>query len=425
MTTFQSPRGMPDFYAVEKATQNAIFDVMRNTVKSFAFQEVDTPVIESFALLSAKSGEEIKTQIFMLEKKGNEELALRPEFTPGFARMFVAKQRELPKPVKWFTIGKAWRYEAPQKGRTREFFQLNVELYGSDKIEADAEIVNIAINVVQNFGVKDSDFVVLINNRKLLNGILSGIVGADKIQVAMRLIDKREKVSEAEFDAEAAKEGFDTNQISEFKKITELKGSPQKIIYELEKLNLSPEGLAGLNEIKGIVKLLPKKNIIIDLSLARGFAYYTGLVFEIFDSEKKFRAISGGGRYDNLIEIFGGSKTPAVGFGMGDKTISLLLEDKGLLPKKDISPDFFVANIDEKTAAAAREIAMKLRAKYSVETDLMQRKLGKQLDYANSISAKKVIFVGEEEVKTGLLKIKDMKTGKEEKLSLASLCKQV
>src|SRR3989344_3830946 len=198
MTTFQPPKGMPDFYAQEKAVQNAVFSVMSKTAQSFAFQEVDPPVVESFALLSAKSGEEIKGQIFMLEKKGSEELALRPEFAPGFARMFVSKQRELPKPVKWFTIGKAWRYEAPQKGRSREFFQLNAELYGCDKPEADAEIINLAIAVMKNFGLKEQDFVVQINNRKLLSGIISSAIKNEKVQQAMRLIDKSAKISEAE-----------------------------------------------------------------------------------------------------------------------------------------------------------------------------------------------------------------------------------
>ncbi len=421
MTQFQSPKGMPDFYAQEKSTQNALFEVMSKTAKSFAFQEIDCPVIESFALLSAKSGEEIKSQIFMLEKKGTEELALRPEFTPGFARMFVAKQIELPKPVKWFTIGKAWRYEAPQKGRSREFFQLNAELYGSKSSDADAEIINLAITILKNFGLKDSDFVVQINNRKLLSSIISNSIENEKVQQAMRLIDKSAKITQAEFDLEAGKEGLNKKQITALKEITQLKGDPSKVIYDLEKMNLLPEGLEGLNEIKSLIKFLPKKGIIIDISLARGFAYYTGTVFEISDAQKKFRAICGGGRYDNLIEVFGGQKTPAVGFGMGDKTISLLLQDKGLLPKQDIAPDFFVANINETTLNFSKEIAAQLRIKYVVEIDLMQRKLAKQLDYANSIGAKKVIFVGEEELKTKILKIKDMRTGKEEKVKLTEL----
>lgn len=414
MTKYQAPKGMEDFYPQQKAVLNAIFDVMSKTAKSFAFQEVDIPVVESFALLSAKSGEEIKSQIFMLEKKGSEELALRPEFTPGFARMFVAKERELSKPVKWFTTGKVWRYEAPQKGRAREFFQLNTELYGSDKPEADAEIINLAIAVIKNLGLKETDFVVKINNRKLLNGILANICSEDKIPAAMRLIDKSAKITKAEFELEAGKEGFDKKQTIELQNICALKGTPQKVLYEIKKMNLLPEATAGLNEVEALTKLLPK-NIIIDLSIARGLAYYTGTVFEISDAEGKFRALCGGGRYDNLIEIFGGQKTPAVGFGMGDKTITLLLEDKDLLPKIQTGPDFFVANVSETTAKDAREIAQELRKKYTVEIDLMQRKLGKQLDYANSIGAKKVIFVGEDEVKNGILKTKDMMTGKEEK----------
>ncbi|MBI4141596.1 ATP phosphoribosyltransferase regulatory subunit [Candidatus Woesearchaeota archaeon] len=180
-------------------------------------------------------------------------------------------------------------------------------------------------------------------------------------------------------------------------------------------MNLLPLAQAGLNEIKQLMKMLPNKTIQFDLSIARGFAYYTGTVFEIADYSQKLRAICGGGRYDDLIEIYGGQKTPAVGFGMGDKTLMLFLENKGLMPKVSTSPDYFVANISDNTTEYARSIAAKLREKYSVETDLMQRKLGKQLEYANSIRAKNVIFVGEDEVKSGVLKIKNMTTGKEEK----------
>ncbi len=415
MTQFQPPKGMQDFYPEERMVQRTVFDSLSRTARSFSFQEVDVPVVESIALLTAKSGEEIKQQIFVLEKKGTEELALRPEFTPGFARMFVAKQRELVKPVKWFAINKAWRYEAPQKGRAREFFQLNAELYGSDKPEADAEIILLAINCLKNLGLKDNDFVVRINNRKLLSGLLSNMISDDKTEAAMRLIDKSSKLTEQEFELEAGKEKFTTQETNELKKISKLKGIPSKIINELEKMNLLPLAQAGLNEIKQLMKMLPNKTIQFDLSIARGFAYYTGNIFEIADYSQKLRAICGGGRYDDLIEIYGGQKTPAVGFGMGDKTLMLFLENKGLMPKVSTSPDYFVANISDNTTEYARSIAAKLREKYSVETDLMQRKLGKQLEYANSIRAKNVIFVGEDEVKSGVLKIKNMTTGKEEK----------
>lgn len=403
---------MQDFYPAEESIKQWLFERMRNAAKAFAFQEVDPPVVESLGLLTAKSGEEIKQQIFVLEQRSNEALALRPEFTPGFARMFVAKQRELPKPVKWFTIGKAWRYEAPQKGRAREFFQLNAELYGSDKPEADAEIINLALTVMKNLGLKENDYVVRLNNRKLLGGIIADIAPDDKIEAAMRLIDKSSKIIPQEFETEAKKEGIDAKELLA---ITKLQGVPSKIITEIEKRNLTPQAAAGLAEIKALVNLLQKKGIQLDLSLARGFAYYTGTVFEVFDATGNFRALCGGGRYDNLIETYGGQKTPAVGFGMGDKTITLFLKQKELLPKISTGPDYFVVSISEKTIEYARDIATKMRQKFSVETDLMQRKLGKQLEYADSIRAKNVVFVGEDEVKTGVLKIKNMSTGKEEK----------
>ncbi|MEK6886224.1 MAG: histidine--tRNA ligase, partial [Nanoarchaeota archaeon] len=363
-------------------------------------------------LLTAKSGEEIKTQIFVLEKKSTEQLGLRFDLTVPAARLFVQKQKELPKPVKWFYIDKSWRYETPQKGRLREFYQYGVELFGSDKPEADAEVINLAIDSLKNLGLTSNDIVVKLNNRKLLEGLLLQSISKEKIEGVIKLIDKSAKISEDEFVIELKKLKLNENQISDVKKIISLKGKPSEIINRIEAKTENTK--LTLLEISKTIELLSanKDFIVLDLSVARGLAYYTGTVFEIFDKNGEFRSIAGGGRYDKLVELFNGEPCPATGFGMGYATLSLLLESRGLLKKQDLSPDYYVAYFPD-VKKEALELIQKLRKNNIVETDLMERKFGKQMEYANSIKAKKLIVIGSNEVKDKIIKVKDMNTGQE------------
>ncbi|TKJ17182.1 histidine--tRNA ligase [Candidatus Woesearchaeota archaeon B3_Woes] len=402
---FQNPKGTEDYYPEEMSIRNKVFDVLRKNALKFGFLEVDSPVIEDLDLLKAKQGDEIIKQIFITEKKGDEELALRAEFTPSLARMFIAKQKAIPKPVKWFCINRVFRYEKPQAGRQREFFQFNVEIYGCSKPEADAEIINLSIESLKSLGLNEKDFFVKINNRKLIQGLLSEIVEEKQLEDVMRIIDKRKKISEDEFNSELEKIDITLDQI---KKI--------KIFLDSKINNLNPKNeLAkqGLKELKEILKLVDKKFIKVDFSVVRGLAYYTGTVFEISDTKEKFRSIAGGGRYDNMIELFKGDKTPSTGFGMGYSTLRLLLKEKGLLPKEDIGVDYYIAIVNKDVKEKAFEIAFNLRKKYRVDIDLMQRNLGNQFDYANKIKAKNVIVIGPDELKKGKIKIKNMKSGKE------------
>ncbi|MBI4017170.1 MAG: histidine--tRNA ligase [Candidatus Aenigmarchaeota archaeon] len=420
--TFQKPKGTEDFLPKEMAERKAVFSILQGASKKFGFNEVDVPVVETQKLLTAKSGQEILQQLFTIEKKGEgEELALRFDLTVPMTRLFIEQQRTLPKPVKWFAIQKNWRYEAPQKGRLREFFQWSVELFGSDKPEADAEIINLALQGLFELGLKKEDFVVQLNNRKLLEGMLSNIIGKFSLEEITRVIDKSSKITLQEFKKELAGLGLDNDCADKIVKISQIKMPPAQAFAKVEQFNLTEQAKQGLQELKNICALLLGANVVINLSIARGLAYYTGMVFEIFDAKGKFRAIAGGGRYDLLVQIFGGEKTPAVGFGMGYATLRLLLDDRGVLPKTDSGPDFFVAPVSEKELTKALEIANQLRTKYTVSIDLLRRKISKQFDYANSIGAKKVIVIGENEVKKGSLKIKDMKTGQETELTVEQL----
>ncbi|MFH1053556.1 MAG: histidine--tRNA ligase [Candidatus Woesearchaeota archaeon] len=409
---FKNPKGTKDYFEKEMAIQRKVFDSLRGTALKFGFKEVEPPVVESFELLAAKQGEEIKNQIFTIEKKGDERLALRAEFTPSLVRMFIDEQKKIPKPVKWFTINKVWRYERPQSGRDREFFQFNCELIGSDKPESDAEVISVIIESLKSLGLKENQFVLKINNSKLLQGIVENF--SKKVDGVIRVIDKRAKVDEKDFLEMLKDEGVKNPK--ELVKILDLKD-----IVKIKKLELNDQAKEGAEEMGSIMDLLDNKCVELSLSTARGLAYYTGTVFEVFDKDEKLRSIAGGGRYDKMIEQFGGEKCPVTGFGMGYSTLLQLLEMNKLVPEIDLGPEYFIAVVDEDVVKDAVKIANKLRENNSVEIDLMRRKLGKQFSYADSIGAKKVIVVGPDEIKEGKVKIKDMDSGKEKKVEISEL----
>ncbi len=401
----QPVKGAADWYPDDKQIQQMIFNRLKAVAESYGYKEIETPAFETLELLETKQGEEIRSQIFVLEKKGNEQLGLRPDLTVPATRLFVQKQRELAKPVKWYYADKLWRYEAPQKGRLREFYQFGVELFGTDKPEADAEIVNLMIDALKSVGLTEKDFVIKINNRKLLQGLLD-FIPADKLETVFRAIDKSDKLSVEELEKEFTMMDINFRKINEIIMIEKLE--------ELEKLRMNKLAKEGLDELKAVFNLVPKEFVKLDLSTARGLSYYTGNVFEAFDREGKFRSIAGGGRYDNLVEQYGGEKTPATGFAIGYATLSLLLQERKKMPKPDKGVDFFIAVINDEVREKALKICSELRKRYSVDIDLMRRPLSKQLNYANSINAKKVIIVGPDELKKGNVKIKNMESGKEE-----------
>ena len=413
--TFQKPKGTVDYYPEEKTRINSILNTFRDISKKYGFNEVESPAIESLNLLTKKSGEEIKQQIFTLIKKGNEELGLRFDLTVPLTRMFIEKQKVLPKPVKWSYFTRMWRYEAPQAGRLREFYQYGVEIFGSAKPEADAEVISLAIDSLLALGLTKKDFFVKLNNRKLLEGLLLDVMGKEKIEGVIRIIDKKNKISEKEFYGELKKLKLDTEKIKNVNKIINTEN-----INDIKVNNkLSEEGLNELKEISNLI--LDKKEFIkVDLSTARGLAYYTGTVFEIFDAKQKFRSICGGGRYDSLVKLFGGQDTPATGFSIGLATLTLLLQDRSLVPKVDLGPDYYIAVIGD-VKKQAIEVANKLRKRYSVEIDLMQRNLKNQMEYADRIGAKNVIFIGEKELKSKKLTVKNMETRKEKRVSIEEI----
>jgi histidyl-tRNA synthetase len=417
---FARVKGTNDFLPADSFKLQYVMSRMAMVCQRYGFNHVLAPGVETLKLLTAKSGEDVKDQIFVLQKKGTEELGLKFDLTVPMTRMFVSKQRELPKPVKWFSADRMWRYEAPQQGREREFFQVSVEQFGSDKPEADAEIINLFIDCYLSLGLKQKDFTVRINHRKLLEGILLDILPKSKLDAALRIVDKSGKIEEQQFFTEMKKAGIDNTKAARVLHATQIKGSieqvEKKISQHLELNERAKEGLKNLKEALGLVK---HDNVVVDLSIARGLAYYTGCVFEAHDNEGLFRALGGGGRYDQLVQLLGGESCPATGFAIGFSTVSLLLQHKKSMPSPSLGPDICVVPVHENHIADALKIAHQLRSKYIVDVDLMRRAISKQFDYANSIGAKKVIVVGPKELKEGKFTIKDMKTGKEEKRKLS------
>jgi len=421
MGSYQPVKGTEEFYPADYRMKEAVFAILRKTAQRFGFQEVETSPLASLGLLTAKSGDDIRQQIFILEKRSNEEIALRFDLTVPMTNMFAARAKQLPKPVKWFSLDKNWRYEAPQKGRQREFYQLSVELFGSDKPEADAEAINTLLACIEAVGLTAKDVTLKINNRKLLEGLLRDIVPEQLLEATIRLVDKSGKLDTEALQDAFAEEGLDASQIERINQIITLKGTPAAVLKQLQTWKLVGQALDGYNELKATLAFIPEDYVTVDLSIARGLAYYTGNVYELFDRNGLYRAIAAGGRYDELVKLLGGESTPATGFGLGWSTLSLLLTEKKLLPQPISGPEYYIAPVNEDVLPDALKIAAKLRKTCSVDLDLLRRKLAKQFDYANAIGARKVIVVGPEELKKQSVKVKNMQTGKETVVKMADL----
>lgn len=412
---FKKIKGTTDYYPAEQFIQDTIYSKLSGVAKNYCFEHVEPPVLEGMDLLTAKAGDEIREQIFPIEKRGKEEMGLRFEFTAGLARMFVQQQKSLAKPIKWFSFNKAWRYERPQSGREREFFQFNAELIGSDRVEADAELINMATDCLCSLGLTSNDFFVKLNNRKLLYGLLQDIVQKDSINQVIRIIDKKEKITKEQFKNELSGCGVDNTE--KIERILSMKWEDLASAFD----QMNETAKEGYNELKQLMEYVYEDFIKFDISIARGLDYYTGIVFEIFDINEELRALGGGGRYDNMIEVFGGEKCPATGFGIGYSPLLLYLEKKNLLPEYRRGYDYFIVNVSSDYKKETVRIANKLRKNNSVLVDLMGRSLSKQLKHANTAGVKKVIFVGEEEFKKGNVRIKDMESGDEREIKLSEL----
>jgi len=406
----QKLKGFREFYPEVMAARRKVFDTMHRVARSFGFHEIDTPSLEPLELFRIKSGEEIVQQTFSFVDKGGREVTLIPELTPSVARM-VANRKDLPRPVKWYSIGKMWRYEEPQSGRLREFYQFNADIFGSPKPEADAEVIALAMKILDSLDL-GGKYIMRVSDRILMEEILRGIGVEGDLWEVLRVIDKKEKVDEEKFREMLSGVGLVDKQIDDLLSILDVRGRCDELSDVLGKY---PQ-YQRLSRIFELVEAYNVKGeIILDLSIVRGLAYYSSTVFEAHDAKRELRAILGGGRYDGVVELFGGEHTPAVGFAIGDAVLEILMKREGVWPEEKISVDYYIAVIGDSARKTGIKIANSLREKgFRVDLDVMGRSLSKQMKYAARINARKVIIVGEDEVKKGAVIIRDMASGEQE-----------
>lgn len=400
----QTPRGTRDFLPEEMAKRRELTEKIRGVFVSYGYGEIQTPAFEEFELLAKKSGAEIEKEIYTFEDKSGRKLGLRFDPTVPICRV-VASNPNLRKPVKFYYITNMWRYDEPQRGRWREFWQAGVELIGAKTPEADAEILAVVSDALKAAGIKN--FYFKINSRKIVEKIIeeTGISPAKKEDV-FRTIDKLGKTGEENVRKELEACGISAKNIEKLFSLIKSNKSESKEFEELQKIKETAESMGA-------------ENIRIDFSVVRGIGYYTGFVFETFvKGSENIGSVAGGGRYDSLIGIYSGNDVPATGFSIGiDRIMETIDSEEKFIPAK-----FFVANIDEKSKEEAVKITQALRrAGVPTLNDLMEKNLSKQLEYCNSVKIPYVIVVGEREIKNKEVSVKDMKNKTEKRVKISEL----
>ncbi|WP_049921998.1 histidine--tRNA ligase [Halopiger djelfimassiliensis] len=404
-------KGFRDFYPGEMAARRATIDTVEETARRYGFREIGTPALERAEMWTDKSGDDIVEELYAFEDQGGRHVTLTPELTPTVARMVVAKQQELSKPIKWFSTRPFWRYEQVQQGRQREFYQTNVDIFGSSEPEADAEILAWAADALTNLGLTGDHFEFRISHRDILGGVLETYDAEIDIDDAIRAVDKSDKLSTAEYHDLLVEAGLDYDQAAAFDDlIADGDLEAVKAFADTERVTDAVDNLQHV--LDAAADFGAREYCTISLETARGLDYYTGVVFECFDSAGEVsRSIFGGGRYDDLIESFGGQPTPAVGVAPGHATLALLCQRAGVWPDEEIRTDYYVLQIGDTRTEAAR-VARDLRGRgHVVETDVAGRSFGSQLNYADSINAETVVIVGEQDLENDEVTIKDMESG--------------
>ncbi len=415
----ESYKGVRDFYPDDQAIQNYIFGVMKGVAQSWGYLEYGASVLEPLGLYKSKSSEEIvKEQIYFFTDRGGREVALRPEMTPTVTRMIAAKIQELPSPIRWYSIPNLFRYEKPQRGRLREHWQLNIDLFGISSSLAELEVISMAFDIMKKFGADEKDFEIRINSRLLLDDLFKKIkIDEDKRQFVYRLIDKKEKLSEDDFRNSLA------TLIGEEKTEELLKNFylGEGLLVTLKE----SEAAKNLNNIINTLRDRGISNVVFIPALTRGFDYYTGAVFEVFDTNKENpRSLFGGGRYDDLIGSFTSQNVSAFGFGMGDVTIKDFLETHKIMPEIDSTTDLFICVVPETNIEEVYKIAQNLRENsVRVAVDISGKKLPDQLKSLDKRKIPFVMTVGEEEIKNQTFTVRNTKTREEKNGNLEEVIK--
>lgn len=401
--TVQTVKGVREFYPETMSLRNYLYEKVRSASRSFGYQEWDGPFIETIDLYAAKSGEElVKKQSFVFEDRGGDLVTLRPELTPSLARMIAAKQGQLTFPVRWWSFGPFWRYEQPQKGRTREFFQWNIDMVGADSPEADAEMIAIAATFLRSVGLDPARVSIFVNDRSLMTSQFDMLdIPVEKRVDASNLIDRRSKMKPDAWEAYGLEMGLSQRQIDGLKQV-------------LENYNLWKQSDNLQRVFTALNTLGVKEYIKFDPAVMRGLLYYTSTIFEAFDLTGSVRrSILGGGRYDNLLEDVGGDSLPATGFAMGDVVIGIVLQEAGLVPDFEPSPaQVLVTVFDKNLWVQSLSLASELRQTgLNVMVYPEPVKLPKQFKFADKMKMRVAMVLGPDEVEKGLVVVKNLGTG--------------
>ena len=418
-------KGVRDFYPEDMAVQKKIFTIWRNVVEKYGYEEYNASVLEPAELYRAKSGEEIvNEQTYTFVDRGEREVTLRPEITPTVARMVAAKKRELAFPLRWYSIPNLFRYEQPQRGRIREFWQLNVDIFGVDNLQAEVEVIQMAYEITQAYGLKPTDFEIRINSRKVLNYITQDLFGLDfeTSQKVLKLIDRKNKIAADLFIKTAEEILKDEKKSSQLITLLNSKNF-EEFTTNLKQTKEEHEGLKEIYTVMAALEKLGVTNVRFDQTLTRGADYYTGVIFEVFDNNpSNRRSVFGGGRYDDLLSLFGGEKVSAVGFGAGDVVAEDLMETYGAISETEAVADIYICPMNDTVTDYAQDLAQKIREKnIRVAVDYSQRKVGDQIKTADRKKIPYIIVIGEEEVKTGEFKLKNLATGDQQVTTIETL----
>lgn len=432
--TFQAPKGTRDFYPDAMAVRRYIEDTWRNVSLRHGFLEVDGPTFEALDLYTVKSGDEIVAQLFHFQDRGERELALRPEFTPTLARMIAAKANSLPRPVKWFSIPRCYRAEAPQKGRLREFIQWNVDIVGDGSAGADQECLALCIDALREFGLTEKDIRIGWNHRGFMNQALLTFMPPERVVTGYEILDKLYKLPSIQERLALYNEKRCTPLEARTFETLATAGLPapderpdEAVAFLPPEVRVAIRGFSDLLVHAGLGSFAQW-----DVGVVRGIAYYTGFVFEVFDRVGANRAVAGGGRYDQLIQLFGGPSMPAIGFGMGDVVLEILLREKDKLPANLMPrPAVFVVNAMESNVEAVKLLAALRESQWDAEHKNITRpglhaltsykatkNIGKLLQDAASTGARFAVILAPAELGRGVVKLKDLATREEREVSL-------
>ncbi|HRF28508.1 MAG TPA: histidine--tRNA ligase [Candidatus Saccharibacteria bacterium] len=421
-------KGTRDYYPDDMRVRNYIFRTWERVCERYGYEEYATPLLEPIEVYAAKTGQEIvNEQTYSFTDRGDRTVAIRPEMTPSISRMVAARRQELAYPARLYNIANYMRYERPQRGREREFWQLNADVFGAEGPMADAEVIQIGVDIMKEFGAKDSMYTIKVNNRKIINAMMHDYLGLDAVQAELmiKLFDRKNKISNEEFRDQAIDIFGKEAAPAGLKKIAELLLA--KDISKMPKEIADNESVQEVTELFELLEAKGVKNLVFDITLMRGFDYYTGTVFEFFDTHpENNRAMFGGGRYDGLVGLFGAEPLSAVGMAPGLSTTELFLASHDLMPKFHSTTEVYIVVLGENTLPGATKLASQLREEgVNTELDITGRKLDKQIKTAVKKQIPYMLFVGEEELHKELYSFKDTNTSSEEKLSFARIVSKV